>query len=66
MTLPQVYELLDYWERHPPLHLLVAGYLGYRPQRKSDRAAAAPRDIGALLGLAPGGVGRVEQLRGLD
>jgi hypothetical protein len=64
MTLPQVYELLGYWEKHPPVHLLVAGYLGYRPKPKI-RPASAAADIGGLIGLAPGGLAKIEDLRGL-
>jgi hypothetical protein len=50
MTLPQFYDLCAYWADHPPLHELVAGYLGYK--RKAKEPAA---DLGALLALAPGG-----------
>ncbi len=51
MTLPQFYELCAYWTEHPPLHELVAGYLGYR--RKPSQT---PADLGALRALAPGGM----------
>lgn len=23
--------MTDYWQRHPPLHVLAAGYLGFKP-----------------------------------
>lgn len=23
--------MTDYWRRHPPVHVLVAGYMGYKP-----------------------------------
>ena len=59
MTLPQVLELTAYWAKHPPVHLLVAAYLGYR--RKDS--APSPNDIGALLAKAPGGVCRIDRLR---
>jgi len=33
MSLPQVLEQFDYWESQPPVHELVAAYLGYeRPK----------------------------------
>jgi hypothetical protein len=50
MTLPQVKEVLDYWRKHPPQHLLLAAALGLRekPERQEDFAA--------LMALAPDGV----------
>jgi len=34
MTLFQVEELTRYWAQHPPLHLLIAAYLGFRNDRR--------------------------------
>jgi hypothetical protein len=31
MTLPRLYALRRYWTRHPPVHLLVAAFVGYKP-----------------------------------
>jgi hypothetical protein len=59
MTLPQFADLCGYWVDHPPLHELVAGYLGYK--RKATEPAA---DLGALLALARGGVLEARVLRG--
>ncbi len=50
MTLPQVTELLDYWRKHPPPHLLLAAALGIHEKR------AANEDFAALMALAPDGV----------
>jgi len=58
MTLPQFADLCAYWTEHPPLHELVAGYLGYK--RKAKEPAA---DLGALLALAPGGFLKGASLR---
>ena len=44
MTLLQVEELTRYWIDHPPLHLLIAAYLGAGGQ---DRRAALSRGQGA-------------------
>lgn len=30
MTLFDVEELSSYWHKHPPVHLLVAGFVGYK------------------------------------
>jgi len=62
MTLFQVDELTSYWTRYPPLHLLIAAYLGVgrdkhqRPPPVSARAAQRPSsDAGSMLAqLGPG------------
>ena len=43
------FEMLSaYWVDHPPVHLMVAGYLGIKPKKKSDG-----KDIAEMLsGLA--------------
>jgi len=58
MTLPQFAELCAYWVDHPPVHELLAGYLGYK-----RRAAESPAELSALLALAPGGVLKAAGLR---
>jgi hypothetical protein len=35
--------LFDYWSAHPPVHLLVASFLGYEAPRKIEDASV--RDI---------------------
>lgn len=43
-----------HWADHPPVHLMVAAYLGIKPRR---RPAAERGDIGqlaAMFGAAPG------------
>lgn len=62
MTLLQVEELTSYWARHPPLHLLVAAYLGPRNAKRcaasstiagQDKPTGA--DVGSMLArLGPG------------
>ena len=59
MTLPQFADLCAYWGGHPPLHELVAGYLGYKRNAKEPMA-----DVSALLALAPGGVLKAASLKG--
>ena len=63
MTLFQVDELTSYWTRYPPLHLLIAAYLGVgrdkhqRPPPVSARAAQRPSsDAGSMLSLGLGSV----------
>jgi hypothetical protein len=61
MTLFQVEELASYWAQHPPLHLLVAAYLGVgkekhaRPPASVKRAQRSNSDVGSVLAqLGPG------------
>ena len=51
MTLPAVNELLDYWSRHPPAHLLLAAAFPIKPKPAAPRA-----DFADLAALAPEGV----------
>jgi hypothetical protein len=64
MTLLDVEELTRYWIDHPPLHLMVAAYLGLGKangrQRRRELTASenseprANADVGAILaGLGP-------------
>jgi hypothetical protein len=43
LTLPRVKALQRYWRDHPPVHLMIAGYLGYKPPGKP---AAVPESQG--------------------
>jgi hypothetical protein len=45
MTLLDVEELSGYWAEHPPVHLMVAAYLGVKPQPSgpSPVAGSGPR-----------------------
>lgn len=36
MTLPRLYGLYEYWRDHPPLHALVAAFLGVKPSPKPE------------------------------
>lgn len=33
--------LNKYWDEHPPVHLLVAGYMGYKPTERGSIEDAA-------------------------
>lgn len=37
MTLPQATELMEYWRDHPPVHELVAAYLGYEKPMTTEQ-----------------------------
>jgi hypothetical protein len=42
MTLFQVEELTSYWAQHPPLHLLVAAFLGVGKNRRRQLPPISP------------------------
>jgi hypothetical protein len=68
MTLFQIEELTSYWAQHPPVHLLVAAYLGVGkrnnarlPPKSMERGQPPSSESNSLLvQLGPGfGVGDV-------
>jgi hypothetical protein len=69
MTLFQIEELTSYWAQHPPLHLLIAAYLGVGrsknarlPPMSMGRGQRSSSDSSSLLSqLGPGfGAGDVD------
>lgn len=48
VTIPRLSAMNRYWAKHPPLHHLVAGYLGYEAPEKGDLAD--------LINMADGGI----------
>jgi hypothetical protein len=61
MTLFQIEELTSYWAQHPPVHLLVAAYLGVGKNKSMGRGPPPSLDGSSFLAqLGPGfGVGDV-------
>ena len=60
MTMDQVKELNAYWRDHPPAHLLIAAYIGFKP-RPLTVAESDPDELFRLLGADPntGGAMRI-------
>jgi hypothetical protein len=58
MTLFQIEELTSYWAQHPPLHLLIAAYLGVGKGKQASSVGRERRpssDVGSTLAhLGPG------------
>ncbi len=40
--------MTDYWNHHPPVHVLVAGYLGYKPTQSVTGAPDLATNMAAL------------------
>lgn len=54
--LPSITTQLRYWRRHPPVHLLVAAYLDYKPDRQPGTPGAQAANEAAaqaLMAAAP-------------
>lgn len=51
VDLPTLTALQDEWQEHPPVHHLVAAYLGYKPPQ--DRAAESEQTLQALMSSLP-------------
>ncbi len=46
MTLPRLRALDNYWHKFPPLHFLVAGFVGYKPK---EIKVESKDDLGELM-----------------
>lgn len=49
MTIPRLQAMSDYWQEHPPLHQLVATFLGVKSKAPKEQ------DNASLLELVGGG-----------
>jgi hypothetical protein len=62
MTLPRLYEMQRYWERHPPVGDLAAAYLGYEPKTENRKpktgSYGSPEELMAVFGALGGAVQR--------
>lgn len=36
MAMCDVIELFDYWSQFPPMHILMRGYVGYKPEARRE------------------------------
>ena len=56
MTIPQLNAIDSYWQRHPPIHILIPAYMGFKPE-ESTKEGEVKGDLDSLAGLfgsAPG------------
>lgn len=37
MTFPQLSHFTKYWESYPPIHVLIAGYMGIKPKTEESK-----------------------------
>ena len=43
-----VASMTEYWTKHPPVHILVAGYMGYKPETQTEGAPELNATIAEL------------------
>ena len=56
MTLPRLREITDYWEYQPPVHLLIARYLGIKGKtadKPMDANNNNASEFFSALGISP-------------
>ena len=54
--------MTDYWHHHPPVHVLVAGYMGYKPTNDVTGAPDLASNLAAMAADMRGDL--PEHLRG--
>lgn len=47
MTLDDYDEICEYWIQHPPAHLLIAGYIGYKAPPRIPKDATSKEPVTA-------------------
>ena len=50
MTFPRLGALNRYWAEHPPIHLLAAAYVGYKPKKKKEASRENMDELMQLMG----------------
>ena len=61
LTLLEANELLEYWSKHPPTHVLLAALMRTRPLRKGHRSPgeSAPKDLASAIAGVGGTISSV-------
>lgn len=61
MTLPRWESMCEYWKNNPPQHMLMAIYIGYKPEKPKPK-----NDLGELMGMfkAMGGEVKINGRKG--
>jgi hypothetical protein len=58
LTIPRYMKLASYWQKHPPVHALVASYMGWKPpetapeiDKRLAESVSSPENENAALEL---------------
>ena len=55
LTVPRLKALEDHWAEEPPVGLLVANFMGYKPKKKKQSKKAKREGVKKLLQMFPKG-----------
>lgn len=50
IDLPRLKHLNAYWAAHPPVHILVAAYMGYKGQKSAQEQEESADEVISMLG----------------
>ena len=50
LDLPRIQHLNEYWREHPPVHILVASYMGIKPSSSVVQSVADDAEAIGMLG----------------
>ncbi len=54
MDLADYDEIADYWKDYPPIHRMIAHYMGIKPKKKEAQKPEGD-DLAELFNMFPGG-----------
>lgn len=63
MDIPRLLAMNAYWAKHPPLHIMVQSYFGFKPQAASTvpsdhkNTEQGLREFAQMFSAAGGGIG---------
>jgi hypothetical protein len=50
LTVPRLMALNRYWANHPPVHIMIAAYLGVKPRETRKNTEHDMRELIAMFG----------------
>ena len=53
MDLPRLISLNKYWESYPPIHILIAGYVGYKKPEKATKTNLKEDSLDDFFAMVP-------------
>lgn len=53
MTIPEVRALLEYWRKSPPVHVLLASFIGFKPSAPEPHNTADDAEAAQYINTLP-------------
>lgn len=54
LDIPRLAAMNEHWRKHPPVHIMVAAYLGYEPKAQKRESVNSPEEIEKLIAMMGG------------